>query len=534
MRNAASLDGCRKREFFDGLNRIKSMSLPSLVQVQSTLSLLRFEFNAGLSSLGEAQIAEVLCYFSESNFISKYPIDTIVLSPLLRAKETGKYLFQDSSIVSIELESLREVTSLEYMNTVTLNSRINEFEEWIRNSPYNTIFVITHSYFLKKLLHIPETVHNCDIWSAIFSPNDSLGDSNNINSSFSSTTSSSSSWRNIELIFRVNQLSRSPTLTTNSSGSAVNNNSVLDESNEIFCRICQMTRAETPDMEMIRPCLCSGSQAYIHVLCLNQWRVTSTDAQECCSVCRFRYLVQRRVEAEWLLYPWTSVVLSLIIQLLITFLVGYLIYFITNVSKFDSFGAIFYWLPKEMYDELRELQTVVSRNVGVSRIGYTCSSYLHFRHTSVGFLLQRFYLSHQATKRVMAFLCGDIVLTVLEIIRMGITFISILSGFLYFWSHADMFGRPPMGIYGGIPLVSSYVSANYSLGMIPGCVVFAKQLYMTVKELTRDIAHRIGEHIIEPSSVQNTTSTTTTTSSVSYIELQQQIQLPEEVIFEDH
>jgi RING-variant domain len=55
------------------------------------------------------------------------------------------------------------------------------------------------------------------------------------------------------------------------------------------CRICQCTSYECPDMPLIRPCRCSGSLAYVHIECLNQWRSTSVFAQSTCSTCNFKY-----------------------------------------------------------------------------------------------------------------------------------------------------------------------------------------------------------------------------------------------------
>ena len=59
------------------------------------------------------------------------------------------------------------------------------------------------------------------------------------------------------------------------------------------CRICQMSYEEIPNLPMIRPCLCSGSLAYVHTKCLNEWRATSPAAQTTCSICKFRYRTKR-------------------------------------------------------------------------------------------------------------------------------------------------------------------------------------------------------------------------------------------------
>lgn len=58
------------------------------------------------------------------------------------------------------------------------------------------------------------------------------------------------------------------------------------ESGSPCCRICQSTEQIR---SMIRPCKCSGSLAYVHIDCLNQWRTTSVSARTTCSICNFTY-----------------------------------------------------------------------------------------------------------------------------------------------------------------------------------------------------------------------------------------------------
>jgi hypothetical protein len=51
-----------------------------------------------------------------------------------------------------------------------------------------------------------------------------------------------------------------------------NINDVDDDNEEPICRICHGLRSEAPVKRLIRPCKCSGSQSYVHIECLNQWR----------------------------------------------------------------------------------------------------------------------------------------------------------------------------------------------------------------------------------------------------------------------
>lgn len=44
---------------------------------------------------------------------------------------------------------------------------------------------------------------------------------------------------------------------------------------------------------MIHPCKCSGTLAFVHKQCLNQWRKTSVEAYERCNVCNYQYQLKQ-------------------------------------------------------------------------------------------------------------------------------------------------------------------------------------------------------------------------------------------------
>lgn len=56
------------------------------------------------------------------------------------------------------------------------------------------------------------------------------------------------------------------------------------------CRIC-LGEDEDLSNPMLRPCLCSGSMAYVHLSCLNQWRLNGVNPKSVfeCPQCRFSY-----------------------------------------------------------------------------------------------------------------------------------------------------------------------------------------------------------------------------------------------------
>ena len=57
------------------------------------------------------------------------------------------------------------------------------------------------------------------------------------------------------------------------------------------CRICLDN--DNPD-DIISPCLCSGSSAYVHRKCLNDWRSATIHGKgfKFCYLCQFEYVLE--------------------------------------------------------------------------------------------------------------------------------------------------------------------------------------------------------------------------------------------------
>jgi hypothetical protein len=57
------------------------------------------------------------------------------------------------------------------------------------------------------------------------------------------------------------------------------------------CRICLDN--DHPD-ELISPCLCNGSSAYVHRKCLNDWRSENANGKgfKSCDICQFEYVIE--------------------------------------------------------------------------------------------------------------------------------------------------------------------------------------------------------------------------------------------------
>lgn len=57
------------------------------------------------------------------------------------------------------------------------------------------------------------------------------------------------------------------------------------------CRIC-FEAEETPTNKLLHPCLCKGTQKWIHDACLRHWYFLDKDNGRC-SVCKYKYMVGR-------------------------------------------------------------------------------------------------------------------------------------------------------------------------------------------------------------------------------------------------
>lgn len=63
---------------------------------------------------------------------------------------------------------------------------------------------------------------------------------------------------------------------------------MCEDGTQFVDRLLQVTQAESLDSEMIRPCNCRGTIAFVHTTCLNRWRTTSSGNDQC-PQCLFVY-----------------------------------------------------------------------------------------------------------------------------------------------------------------------------------------------------------------------------------------------------
>jgi hypothetical protein len=99
-------------------------------------------------------------------------------------------------------------------------------------------------------------------------------------------------------------------------------NTEMIEFNEArTCRYC--FEGETYNNELISPCLCKGSSKYIHLKCLQSWRLVNKDNPEkrdYCEICKYHYAIKRvenilkyRIASDvtvWFLYFFLLIAMS--------------------------------------------------------------------------------------------------------------------------------------------------------------------------------------------------------------------------------
>uniref|UniRef100_A0A6C0ELP7 Uncharacterized protein n=1 Tax=viral metagenome TaxID=1070528 RepID=A0A6C0ELP7_9ZZZZ len=117
--------------------------------------------------------------------------------------------------------------------------------------------------------------------------------------------------------------------------------------NEKQCRICLDTdRVE----EMISPCLCNGSQRFIHRNCLNLWREQTQEAYHRCPTCHFRY----RISRVW----WGNLVTRPIVVGTVSLTGLVILGGVSGYCSASSYNTVYYWFHHMSYRTPHRLQTL--------------------------------------------------------------------------------------------------------------------------------------------------------------------------------
>lgn len=98
------------------------------------------------------------------------------------------------------------------------------------------------------------------------------------------------------------------------------------------CRLCYGGEEEG---RLFHPCLCDGSQRYIHETCLDQWRLTSAGTTQC-PTCKFPYTFARMRLANVLMHPITTLACTVLtITVFVWYIVRNLVVAILGTEKWQ-------------------------------------------------------------------------------------------------------------------------------------------------------------------------------------------------------
>jgi len=118
-----------------------------------------------LSKKGKAQVQKLKELLDKENFLAN--ITMIAHSPLVRAVYTcNGILGSDSKIKRVKMDCLSELTPAEFVFQLNFpgRRRIRDLGELLDDQEDETIALVGHSQYFKKLLCMKEKFRNCDVW----------------------------------------------------------------------------------------------------------------------------------------------------------------------------------------------------------------------------------------------------------------------------------------------------------------------------------------------------------------------------------
>lgn len=158
-----------------------SWRLPRYADVSAASELVNIaaQVDSPVSEFGRAQISfmsKVLLDKQKSAVLDR--IEMVAHSPLQRAKDTcfgmlgclAPETVNHSIQRVVELESLKEKTIPEWVNTSGFVQRLSELELWLSEQPESCIALVGHSQYFKKMLQMDYLIGNCDVIEVTFDP----------------------------------------------------------------------------------------------------------------------------------------------------------------------------------------------------------------------------------------------------------------------------------------------------------------------------------------------------------------------------
>ena len=175
-------------------------------------------------------------------------------------------------------------------------------------------------------------------------------------------------------------------INTETKNTQMYNSKTNEISNEIIelvedktCRYC--LEGQTYDNELITPCLCRGTQKYIHLKCLQKWRTVNKDNPEkrdFCEICKYHYAIKKNIDV--LKYKLPN-------DLAGWFIYYFLIFFCTFIYALIDFNCDFFTL-KILTPFLYNDTIVYNRFVKMKKYSET-----YVIDTSFDFYMYSFFMS---------------------------------------------------------------------------------------------------------------------------------------------
>ena len=100
------------------------------------------------------------------------------------------------------------------------------------------------------------------------------------------------------------------------------------QNNEKQCRICLSTQDEFIELgKLISPCKCKGTMKYVHIECLNRWRLVSLRKSTYfeCDQCKYKYNIQRTKLAKLLISEVFITICTILILFLMVLFTGFVV-----------------------------------------------------------------------------------------------------------------------------------------------------------------------------------------------------------------
>jgi broad specificity phosphatase PhoE len=194
IRHAESEENRRIAALSRTFKSLGKFSLPKSSDIYASTELLNIpgQVDSNVSEIGAQQIANMKEKLAQDKFVASTGIRLVAHSPLLRARQTSKGMLgcmsAGSSGEEMKVETVHRVVQTHlllektpsewtplYYNTFI--QRIADMEQWLWDQEEDTIALVGHSQFFKKMLNLDFKFGNCDVWKVKFDLNRATGTS---------------------------------------------------------------------------------------------------------------------------------------------------------------------------------------------------------------------------------------------------------------------------------------------------------------------------------------------------------------------